>query len=229
MNRKEDGKAAKERAIFDAFLKCDGAPKVELDTVESRRPPEPDILCKITGHGFTAFELVEIIEGEWAQLVGNQIRLEKSLYLKHEQLAQPLQTAYGDALIYIRCRPLVGIRQRENAIPALFEFLQGLPNRYQGDAKPEGDLFETFRSVGISRGDFGPGPFFQVEAVSSIGDPTPHTIQGKWLKTYETAHPIELLAYYGLHPTIPDELWLVPVQSFVDANWTTSPFRKVWI
>jgi hypothetical protein len=65
--------------------------------------------------------------------------------------------------------------------------------------------------------------------VSSIGDPTADSIQGKWIKKYETQHPIELLAYYGRHPTIPEAFWLGPVQSFVDANWTFSPFRKVWI
>ena len=54
-------------------------------------------------------------------------------------------------------------------------------------------------------------------------------IQGKWIKKYETHRPIELLAYYSRHPTIPEAFWLGPVQSFVDANWTTSPFRKVWI
>jgi len=109
------------------------------------------------------------------------------------------------------------------------EFLKGLPGEFKGDANAVGDLAATFRSVGVSRGDFNPGPFFLVEAVSSIGDPTADTIQGKWIKVYETPHPIELLAYYSLHPTIPDALWRRPVQSFVDANWTTSPFRKVWI
>jgi len=46
MNPKENAKAGKERAIFDAFLKCGGAPTIESDSVESRPPPEPDILCK---------------------------------------------------------------------------------------------------------------------------------------------------------------------------------------
>jgi hypothetical protein len=229
MNRQEDAKAAKERGVFTAFLACDGAPKVEGGSVESRRPPEPDILCKTVGGDSIAFELVEIVESEWAQLIGNQIRLDKSLYLKHEQIGQPLAAAFADALIYVRCQPVAGITQRENTIPALFEFLRGLPPGFKGDAKPQGDLADTIRSVGISRGNFGPGPFFQVEAVSSIGDPTADSIQGKWLKRYETNHPIELLAYYSLHPTIPEAFWLGPVQSFVDANWTTSPFRKVWI
>jgi hypothetical protein len=36
-------------------------------------------------------------------------------YLKHEQLGQPLQAAFVDALIYVRCRTMAGIRQREKA------------------------------------------------------------------------------------------------------------------
>ena len=258
MNPSEDAKAAKERTIFEAFVQCEGAPPVDASSIESRRPPEPDILCTVAGRGPTAFELVEIVEGEWAKLISNLIRLDKSLYLEHERFGQPLVDAYADALIYVRCLPEAPIKQREKLIPALFDFLTKLPRGIEGDAKPEGDLAKTVRSVRITRGDFGPGPFFQVEGVKSIGDPTAESIQGKWIKNYETRRPtsgefpsffssvsvrfaldhlgshcaklrLELLAYYNWHPTVPESFWIGHIQSFVETNWATSPFQKVWI
>jgi hypothetical protein len=226
---KEDAKAARERAIFHVFLACEGAPAVEAGTVESREPPEPDILCTIADRGPTAFELVEIIERDWRQLIGDHMRLQNALYVKHEQRGTPLADAYRDALVFLRYRPDATISQREKAIPALFAFLHGLPPGFTGDATPGVELAPILRSVGISRVDFDWGPLFQVGGAHHwVGDPAAESIQGKWIKTYDTQHPIELLAYYSLQ-SIPAASWIGPVQSFVDANWTTSPFRKVWI
>ena len=39
---------------FEAFLACDEAPKIESGSVESRKPPEPDILCQFAGGGSAA-------------------------------------------------------------------------------------------------------------------------------------------------------------------------------
>src|SRR5437870_3901740 len=100
----EEQKAARERAIFEAFLACEGAPKTESGSVESRRPPEPDILCNLAdGGGSVSFELVEIVESEWAQLISNQIRLQQALYTEHDKAGKPLAAEYGTALIYVRC------------------------------------------------------------------------------------------------------------------------------
>jgi hypothetical protein len=226
----EERKAATERTIFDAFLACEGAPKIEVGSIESRRPPEPDILCKLAGGGAViAFELVEIVEGEWAQLISNQIRLQQALYTEHDRAGKPLATPFENGLIYVRCLAAASYRQREKSIPQLFGFLAGLARDVKGEIKTTGELAQTIGSVHISRGDFGPGPFFQVEGVSPIGDPTADSIQGKWLKRYQTQYTIELLAYYNWHPTIPETFWIGPVQSFVEANWATAPFQRVWI
>lgn len=227
----DDMQAATERVIFEAFLHCDGAPPVDTATIETRRPPEPDILCNVSGMGPTAFELVEIVEEDWAQLVSNQIRLEKSLYLAHEQTGEPLSDAYADALIYLRCLPKVPIKQRERVIPALFDFLMMLEPGVKGDISigDSSDLAGIVRSVHVSRGDFGPGPFFQVEAVKAISDPTAPSIRAKWHRHYQTPYAIELLAYYDWHPTTPEVMWIGEVRRFIEANWATSPFRRVWI
>jgi hypothetical protein len=84
------------------------------------------------------------------------------------------------------------------------------------------------RTITISRGDF-ESPEFDVEAVGSIGDPTLDRVRGKWVKSYATRYPIELLAYYELQPQAPEALWLPRLSSFISDNWNASPFRKVWV
>jgi hypothetical protein len=59
----EERKAAAERAEFRRFVSAAGLPVVP-ESVVSRRPPEPDILCTITGRGPVAFELVDLISQE---------------------------------------------------------------------------------------------------------------------------------------------------------------------
>jgi len=80
-------------------------------------------------------------------------------------------------------------------------------------------------TITISRGDF-EGPEFDVEAVGSIGDPTLERIRAKWLKSYATQYPIELLAYYELQPEAPKALWLPSLHSFVRNNWNAGPFPE---
>ena len=54
-------KAERERWIFEEFAGRAGL-MVVPGSVESRLPPEPDILCRIEDQGPVAFELVELID-----------------------------------------------------------------------------------------------------------------------------------------------------------------------
>jgi hypothetical protein len=60
MNRAAE-KADRERCVFQTFMRTGKLPIVP-ESVESRPPPEPDILCLDAGEGRIAFELVEICE-----------------------------------------------------------------------------------------------------------------------------------------------------------------------
>jgi hypothetical protein len=60
MNAEVD-KAAKERRVFQTFIAESGLP-ISQRCVESRLPPEPDILCCHRDEGQIAFELVEICD-----------------------------------------------------------------------------------------------------------------------------------------------------------------------
>jgi hypothetical protein len=64
-------KAEREKRVFLAFAKHSSLP-VDLATVESRNPPEPDIRCFVHGAGEVAFELAEICNPELAKDIGDQ-------------------------------------------------------------------------------------------------------------------------------------------------------------
>lgn len=60
-------KEGKERSVFHHFVVSSQLP-IEIDSIESRRPPEPDILCVHQNEGKIAFELAELCSEELAQL-----------------------------------------------------------------------------------------------------------------------------------------------------------------
>jgi hypothetical protein len=69
-NSPEDEKAARERCVLEEFARK--APlQIDLETIESRRPPEPDTRCSMDGEP-VAFELVELCTQELAKNIGDQ-------------------------------------------------------------------------------------------------------------------------------------------------------------
>jgi len=48
-----------------------------IETVENRKPPEPDILCEVRGRGRVAFELVDLIDQGLARTTARAVRGEK--------------------------------------------------------------------------------------------------------------------------------------------------------
>ena len=230
----KDSQRKSELAIFRAF--ADVCPlNVVLTSTEARNPPEPDVVCE-TGNGEeqVAFELVEIIDDSWASLTSGQFRDATSLRNAYKSSTDDQRIALdgrlGNALVYVSFCAGIPAKRRRAAVSGILEYLSTISPDFTGDWKPPAGcaLHNTVRSVRTSRGDF-PGPEFDVEAVSSIGDPTVDTIRTKWAKQYSSPHPIELLAYYALQPQAPDALWLPTLESFLRDNWGESPFRRVWL
>jgi len=71
----EAEKAARGRRVFQEFIDKSGLP-ISPQTVESRRPPEPDILCCHRDEGRIAFELAEICDSAIARGTRGGIRNE---------------------------------------------------------------------------------------------------------------------------------------------------------
>ena len=63
----------RERENFERFTKAAGL-DVLPNSIESREPPEPDILCSIEGRGPVAFELVELVDPSYAEMESIALR-----------------------------------------------------------------------------------------------------------------------------------------------------------
>lgn len=66
--RTEHTKGTRETEIFSRFISASKLP-IDLNTIEKREPPEPDILCTFLDEGPIAFELVEICDPNLAKLI----------------------------------------------------------------------------------------------------------------------------------------------------------------
>jgi hypothetical protein len=120
---------------------------------------------------------------------------------------------------------------RKAVIPDIIRVLEKVDRTTEG-ALPLTDyasLRPIVRRLTITRrGEFD-GPRFYVAAGGSFGDPIVARVREKFLKSYHTSAPIELLAFYQLQPVSPDALWLLQLHEFVTSNLGCSPFRRVWI
>ncbi len=228
-----DRHAAREIAIFRSFVTAAGL-AVDDESIEKRIPPEPDILCRLGDSAYVAFELVEIIEQSHAKRTTEQSRLKARLDQGYVALSvdekSEICASVGNALIYINFVDDANFNVREQTIQGILETLKTVDPNFEGELTRHTTprLHAAICSIGISRLSF-KGPFFDVAVAGSLGDPTSRSIAAKWSKAYATPHPIELVAYYELQPDPPEILWRPELESFLAANWSNAPFRRVWV
>lgn len=228
-----DRHGPRETQIFRRFARAAGL--VFRDgSVAKRSPPEPDILCLSEGGEPLAFELVELIDQDYALRAWSQLKLKSQFETAYDAL-EPDRKArvaeqIGNALVHVVFDEGATFRAKEDAVDQVFEAMAGLDAAFEGKLRRpvHAGLPAAVDSIRVSRLD-SLGPFFDVDAVGSLGDPTIETIRGKWAKTYQTIHPIELLAYYELQPEPPEAFWRQQLAAFLDANASSSPFRRVWV
>lgn len=228
-----DRHGVREQKIFSLFADvCVLA--IQPDSIEKRRPPQPDILCKIEREGSVAFEMVELIDQGLAQRTHEQIRFQRLFEDAYQSLPvnkrTELEKHFGNALVHVAFHPDISSRVREDAIPLVFCFLQKLCPSFMGNSSPEtrSPLHKVVRKITVSRGDF-VGPCFDTEAGGPFADHTLERIRQKFEKIYENSFPIELLAYYELQPVLPDDLWLPRLRTFIGQHLGGSRFRRVWV
>jgi hypothetical protein len=218
--------AETELALFTLFAKSTGLPMVP-GSIESRQPPEPDIRCILSDSGPTCFELVEIVDSDLAKAVGVQLKFQKRL--ETDAAASQIE-GLGDALVFVSFSASSTNAQKQQACGALLTVIGQLPEGFRGDIDPaaHADLTGIVRKLRVTRGEF-VGPAFQVDGGAFISDPIIARIQEKFAKKYTTDAPIDLLAYYQLHPTQRAEFELPGVREYVLANLPGSHFSRVWV
>src|SRR5215472_1886106 len=80
-----DDRQAAEQAVFLDFAETAG---LLVTRIDSREPPEPDILCEIDGEGMVAVELGEVVGAERARALNEQSAVRKQFRSAYAGLPQ---------------------------------------------------------------------------------------------------------------------------------------------
>jgi hypothetical protein len=134
---KEAEKAERERFVFQKFITTCELPIVP-ESIESRRPPEPDILCLHGVEGHIAFELVEICDGRLARklsAIGKEDfgffrTQDPSWSVLQEKLRKSYQTNHPVELLCYVGRSLSADSQIRATIQPMIEMYNGQFRRF---------------------------------------------------------------------------------------------------
>ncbi len=221
-----------ERIVFEAFSKV--APFTILQgSVESRNPPEPDIVCTIENRGQVGFELTELIDQSHMERISLMFHTRNCLnnYWKKE-LAEDafaiFHSKYKGALLHFEFSQNTRLSERKSVLDVVFNLLLDL------DADMEGICFENnpklmpilqyvnINHIGLEC------PIIDVGSFGSLGDPTEIAIKKKCSKKYTNEYPIELLAHIETNLLPPDGIWLSSIEEKA-AQIDGSQFEKLWV
>lgn len=213
----------RERRVFELFGRV--APlRIELSSIESPPTPQPDILCRSGLYGTLAFELVELIDENFARSSSDMMKTAEMLRELPSKLPGDLLTIlaqrFNNPFIFLHYKQGVPMRDRERLA------IDGI-RHYCKSEDPEYDVHDAFESVHFNRWERG----LRVEPSSGghVSDPIMPRLRKKFEKKYTSEHPIHLLAYVEIDLRLPEDCWLPQVDTFVRDNLNTSLFSRVWI
>jgi len=221
----------REITIFNAFATVSSL-QIIINSIKKNAPPEPDIQCEVKGLGFLSFELVEIIDRNYANLHGKSYSTRKKLREYYSSLPQntkdKFDKLYSNGMIFPHFENHSTLRQRIKLFPKIFDCLLSLDPQFDGDACQDVPEFKgKLKGINVSRGIFR-GPIFDQPFAGSIGDPTIKRLNSKFQKKYQKNNTLHLLAHIDLNPMFPDDVWLNGTKDFVRKSLETSQFERVW-
>jgi len=223
-----------EKKVFKAFCNVGDLP-INIDSIENRNPPEPDIVCEVTGIGLLAFELTEIINSDYANNLNKQIYSINILSDYYSTLSmdqkKQFDKLYMNAMIFPRFQEECTMNKRKKVLPIIFEHLLSLDVKFEGITFENTDKYRRILSgIKITRGIF-KGPLFDSNFATLFNDPTLPAIISKFNNSgsYKSEHPIHLLGYFDLQTRIPEEILLPSIGNFCEESIQKSKFVKIWI
>jgi hypothetical protein len=220
----------KEIPLFRLFAPVCGLP-IEPASIEKREPPEPDILCHVTGEGPVAFELIELVnEKKIARPTGDQEDLIDHLRDGYRSLSSATKAEFdrrfGNALVRAKFRPDLSLRRRKKIADDILEEMLKIDPSFEGTFGMNDGKMEV-ASVEVVRGNFA-GPHFRVPAAASYNPIPLARLEAKFEKKYSSGAPIELLAYYD-RQSAPLEKQLQELFNYIQARLAGSHFRRAWV
>ncbi|PPD33384.1 MAG: hypothetical protein CTY19_07645 [Methylomonas sp.] len=225
-------KEERERLIFQLFAESSDLLS-SGDRVESKSPPEPDVLLTQSDGSNRAFELVEILDQDYSSLTQSQLTTKSDCYVYLNAMQEPSQTQfikkYANADIHIEFEDSLTRRRRQQSLEQVFDFLLRLPEEASGEVSLEGESVQNLiKYLNISRSNL-VGPLFDIQSLVWVGDPTIDLIRKKLEKNYKTSYPISLLAYIETNPMYPDDVWLAELDTFLCELKNNCQFEFIYI
>jgi hypothetical protein len=235
MNDQEEG----ERAIFKVFAAACPLP-IAIESIRSRQPPAPDVLCEVAGQGPVAFELGEVVSEALEQRTNEAVAVRRNFVGAYDAL--PLQDRQqieaclgGPPAVFVGFGVSPG-KWRQAVRPILAMLVARSRSMEEEERLREGEipvwripeLRHLLTDLEIRRCSMGT-PFFGALEMSEVVDRTTNLLERKFSKSYQSDAPIELLAYYVGAPPPEEPEWKADTLEFIRARWSQSPFRRVWL
>jgi hypothetical protein len=226
-----NGHTQEELRIFEQFA-CAAGFEAPLGSFEKRNPPEPDILFRDAGEVLRAFELVRLIDEDYARGVKLLFGTDNALrtFLKDLPVERRVmfEQKYGNASLIVRFSEHSTLNERRRSFSGLFDSLLALNDGLRGEILERHPKFAwPLEGVSIYRGDY-QGPRLQSLSSAALAKSPIRKIAKKFQKNYSTTHPIELLVYIE-YATIPDNVWLDALTVFLDSRSKPLPFKSLWV
>lgn len=236
MKRKEKHMPAhrdRELAVFHDFA-VDARLEVDLSSIEKMDPPYPDIRCRAEDGRTLHFEISEILDPEYAALLTRfrDGRLAAKGY--YERLSEPklsvFNERFADSSIFLNYVNDATSRQRDQSLPAIFDFLLSLPpNRPKAVEFEESLPSPIVERIAVYR-DHGPSkPLFESAFGTNTNASALTVVKKKVKKTYRADGSVSLLAFWYEQPMLPDDVWQADVERYIEDSLHGSIFVDCWV
>lgn len=229
-------KKSYEMGIFTQFVEASGLQSVlDLNSIESCDPPQPDISCKRIDNKILYFELVEIGDGRIAQNLASVSEFSNLMKSHLNSLSannvRKFREIYRNAGIGFTFHNISRTKLL-NIIPNIFTFLLQQPFDIQGEIQNIPGLQNVIKRITIRRNKLNI-QYFTRRTVIAYGDPVFEQIETKFQKHYKAAGIISLLFYYRhqevLSPSEPKyENKKIRLKEYLKKNITDSLFSNVY-
>lgn len=231
-----------ELKVFKSFAKhypC----KIEINSIEKRYPPEPDIYCKLVNGEKISFEITECVDNrimkKWSDYTELRNLIKTEIQNLSDEDKRELHKKYYDASILVIFNENFTVRKKEKSIPFLIEYLLSIPTKNNLSGEIEIKSIKEIKRIFITRTrGYNKVPDIDLPGiVTDFDEYSLKTIKNKFSKNYQTDNEIELIIYYYYQYDITDlnkinfikTVDFIKTIDFIKENISKTSFKRVWL
>ncbi len=205
---------------------------IEIESIEKRQPPEPDILCRCVEGSSIAFEMVGLDDPRQSQRLYDRLAIEKRLLQEYQSVSDSLDPVARNRMkarkFVLTFRDGISKNKKVKAVPKIIGFLAALDASTLGSVEPSRELGSVVNKIVVrEHGLPADQPKFTIDSGGHSGDYTVERITNKLARQYESNARIELLAWVSA--TLPENRWSGQLTRLLQERLGASVFRRVWL